>query len=100
MIAPVGEPIRFHDTRHTHVALAIKQGVHPALIASRPGHKSVKTVLDERFRKPGVSSSVLDGHTPSHEADHQFVEPGETTLMFSGSTEVRKAVLIRTVRWS
>ncbi|MDH3500492.1 MAG: tyrosine-type recombinase/integrase [Acidimicrobiia bacterium] len=38
--------MRFHDLRHTHVALLIKQGVHPAVIASRLGHTSVKTVLD------------------------------------------------------
>ena len=44
--ATVGEPMRFHDLRHTHVALLIKQGVHPAIIASRLGHTSVKTVLD------------------------------------------------------
>jgi len=31
---------------HTHVALLIDQGIHPAVIASRLGHTSVKTVLD------------------------------------------------------
>ncbi|HZD23874.1 MAG TPA: site-specific integrase [Acidimicrobiia bacterium] len=42
----VGEPMRAHDLRHTHVALLISEGVHPAIIASRLGHTSVKTVLD------------------------------------------------------
>ncbi|MGZ8785568.1 MAG: site-specific integrase, partial [Acidimicrobiia bacterium] len=42
----VGEPCRFHDMRHTHVALLIEQGAHPQLIASRLGHTSVRTVLD------------------------------------------------------
>ena len=42
----VGEPMRFHDLRHSHVALLIEQGSHPAVIASRLGHTSVKTVLD------------------------------------------------------
>lgn len=42
----VGEPMRFHDLRHSHVALLIAQGAHPAVIASRLGHTSVKTVLD------------------------------------------------------
>jgi integrase len=32
--------------RHSHVALLIKQGAHPAVIAARLGHVSVKTVLD------------------------------------------------------
>jgi integrase len=42
----VGEPMRFHDLRHSHVALLIEQGTHPAVIASRLGHTSVRTVLD------------------------------------------------------
>ena len=42
----VGGPMRFHDLRHSHVALLIEQGIHPAVIAARLGHTSVKTVLD------------------------------------------------------
>ena len=42
----IGEPMRFHDLRHSHVALLIEQGTHPAVIASRLGHSSVRTVLD------------------------------------------------------
>ena len=42
----VGPPMRFHDLRHSHVALLIKQARHPAVIAARLGHVSVKTVLD------------------------------------------------------
>jgi len=42
----VGQPMRFHDLRHSHVALLIAEGTHPAVIASRLGHTSVKTVLD------------------------------------------------------
>lgn len=42
----VGEPMRFHDLRHSHVALLIEQGTHPAVIAARLGHTSVRTVLD------------------------------------------------------
>jgi integrase len=38
--------MRFHDLRHSHVALLIAEGAHPAVIASRLGHTSVKTVLD------------------------------------------------------
>jgi integrase len=38
--------MRFHDLRHSHVALLIAQGTHPTVIASRLGHTSVKTVLD------------------------------------------------------
>jgi integrase len=42
----VAQPMRFHDLRHSHVALLIAQGTHPTVIASRLGHTSVKTVLD------------------------------------------------------
>lgn len=42
----VGEPCRFHDLRHSHVALLIGAGEHPQTIASRLGHTSVRTVLD------------------------------------------------------
>jgi integrase len=42
----VSPPMRFHDLRHSHVALLIEQGTHPSVIAARLGHTSVKTVLD------------------------------------------------------
>ena len=42
----VAQPMRFHDLRHSHVALLIQQGTHPSIIAARLGHTSVKTVLD------------------------------------------------------
>ena len=42
----VGEPMRFHDLRHTHVALLIAQGEHPKTIQVRLGHTSISTTLD------------------------------------------------------
>lgn len=42
----VGEPMRFHDLRHTHVALLIAQGEHPKTIQARLGHASIATTLD------------------------------------------------------
>lgn len=42
----VGEPLRFHDLRHTHVALLIEQDEHPKVIADRLGHTSARVVLD------------------------------------------------------
>lgn len=44
--ASVGEPCRFHDLRHTHAALLIRQGEHPKVIQSRLGHSSITTTLD------------------------------------------------------
>lgn len=42
----VGEPMRPHDLRHTHVALLIAQGWHPKAIADRLGHTSIRTTMD------------------------------------------------------
>ena len=38
--------MRFHDLRHTHVALLIAQGEHPKTIQVRLGHASISTTLD------------------------------------------------------
>jgi integrase len=38
--------MRFHDLRHTAVALAIAQGAHPKAIQARMGHSSVQMTLD------------------------------------------------------
>jgi integrase len=46
VINSVGPPMRFHDLRHSHVALLIQRGTHPPVIAARLGPTSVKTVLD------------------------------------------------------
>jgi integrase len=37
---------RFHDLRHTSVALAIAAGAHPKAIQSRMGHSSINVTLD------------------------------------------------------
>ena len=38
--------LRFHDLRHTAVALAIAEGAHPKAIQERMGHASVSITLD------------------------------------------------------
>jgi len=37
---------RFHDLRHTSVALAIAGGAHPKAIQTRMGHSSINVTLD------------------------------------------------------
>jgi len=39
-------PFRFHDLRHTAVALAIKDKRHPFEISKMLGHTSIKTTFD------------------------------------------------------
>jgi len=38
--------IRFHDARHTHASLLLKQGVHPKVVQERLGHSSIAVTLD------------------------------------------------------
>ena len=40
------EDVRFHDLRHSHVALLIDLGEHPKTIQGRLGHASISTTLD------------------------------------------------------
>ena len=42
----MGEPLRFHDLRHTHVALLVAAGQHIKVIQERLGHASIRTTLD------------------------------------------------------
>ena len=37
---------RFHDARHTHASLMLKQGIHPKVVQERLGHSSISTTLD------------------------------------------------------
>jgi len=40
------EHIRFHDARHTHASLMLKQGIHPKVVQERLGHASIQITLD------------------------------------------------------
>ena len=40
------EGIRFHDLRHTHATLLMKQGVNPKVVQERLGHSSISVTLD------------------------------------------------------
>jgi len=66
--------IRFHDLRHTHATLMLKQGVHPKIVSERLGHASVAITLD-------TYSHVLPGLQEA--AAERF-----DMLLQSGQTEV------------
>jgi integrase len=40
------EGYRFHDTRHAHATLMLRQGVHPKIVQERLGHATVAITLD------------------------------------------------------
>jgi len=53
--------VRFHDLRHTAVALAIAQGAHPKTLQQRMGHNSVTVTLDRYGHLyDGLDAQVAD----------------------------------------
>jgi integrase len=38
--------LRLHDLRHSYATFLLKAGQHPSVVASQPGHSSVRTTLD------------------------------------------------------
>jgi integrase len=38
--------ISFHDLRHTHDSLLLKQDIHPKIVSERLGHADVRITLD------------------------------------------------------
>ena len=54
--------LRFHDLRHTAVALAIAQGAHPKAIQARMGHSSVQVTLDRYGHLfPELDADIAEG---------------------------------------
>lgn len=59
--ATVGQPCTFHDLRHTHATLLIREGLHPKVIQSRMGHTSIRTTLDTYGHLfPGLDEAAAD----------------------------------------
>lgn len=57
----IGKPGRWHDLRHTSVALAIEQGAHPKQIQTRLGHTNITTTLDTYGHLfPGLDGALAD----------------------------------------
>ena len=38
--------LRFHDLRHTHATLLLRQGIHPKIVSERLGHATIAITLD------------------------------------------------------
>ena len=66
----VGEPMRFHDLRHTHAAILIAQGEHPKVIQTRLGHSSIQITLD-------TYGHLVDGldEAAAERLDHTIIIP-------------------------
>lgn len=48
------EGVRFHDLRHAHATLMLRQGIHPKIVSERLGHSTISMTLD-------IYSHVLPG---------------------------------------
>jgi integrase len=56
-----GLRLRFHDLRHTSVALAIAGGAHPKAIQARMGHSSIAVTLDRYGHVlPSLDADIAD----------------------------------------
>jgi integrase len=64
------EGLRWHDLRHTAVALAVERGAHAKVIQERMGHASVKVTLDRYGHVlPSIEDKIAAGLDQSyHEA--------------------------------
>ena len=57
-----GLKLRFHDLRHTSVALAIADGAHPKAIQARMGHSSIAVTLDRYGHLlPSLDADIAHG---------------------------------------
>ena len=51
--------IRFHDARHTHASLMLKQGIHPKVVQERLGHSSIQMTIDTYSHvAPGIQEAA------------------------------------------
>ncbi|MEI4802038.1 site-specific integrase [Bacillus sp. FJAT-51639] len=53
--------IRFHNLRHTHATLMLKQGIHPKIVSERLGHKRIGITLDTYSHVvPGLQEKAVE----------------------------------------
>lgn len=53
--------IRFHDLRHTHATMLLKEGIHPKIVADRLGHSQISITLDTYSHViPNMQKSAIE----------------------------------------
>jgi len=68
--------IRFHDARHTHASLMLKQGIHPKILQERLGHASIQMTLDTYSHvAPGLQEAAAESFDKllNQDAEKQLV---------------------------
>ena len=70
--------IRFHDARHSHASILLRQGAHPRIVQERLGHSTIATTLDVYSHvTPGLQEAVaarFDEAMTSRYNDHSNSE--------------------------
>ncbi len=81
--------LRFHDLRHTCVALLIAQGAHPMAIKERLGHSSITVTIDTYGGLfPALDESLADGLDATFRASMpNFPRPGRGLRLVTDSGE-------------
>ena len=80
----VGRPdLRWHDLRHTAVALAIARGAHPKAIQVMMGHKSITVTMDRYGHLfPSIGIAIADGLEATYRAaENARTEQGTVTAL-------------------
>lgn len=53
--------VRFHDIRHSHASLMLKQGIHPKIVQERLGHSTIAVTLDTYSHvTPGLQRAAAE----------------------------------------
>lgn len=80
--------IRFHDLRHTHATLMLKQGIHPKIVSERLGHASVAITLDTYSHVlPGLQEAAAERFDMLLQSRQTEVEDGGKMLAKDGEFE-------------
>jgi integrase len=54
--------IRFHDLRHTHATLLLKEGMHAKIVSERLGHANIAITLDTYSHVlPSMQAQAAEG---------------------------------------
>ncbi len=81
-----GISCRFHDLRHSSVALAIAEGSHPKAIQARMGHSSINVTLDRYGHLfPELDESIASAFDARLAAGHSSRQPVVVHASFGGS---------------
>ncbi len=86
------KPIRFHDARHSHASIMLKQGVHPKIVQERLGHASIQVTLDTYSHvAPGLQEAAaarFDQAFTTRYNEHGKKAAGENVAFLSPKLDI------------